>query len=245
MNIQNIVSFGCSWTYGDELIDPILEKQGTPSHYTENDPYRLEHCYSGLLAKHYNLQQENLSFPGSSLQAMQWNLMWWLNNHTNEYISQSMIIVGLTEEHRVSWYDPNHERASDDPPWNNYLHAQWLDGAGANVDKGWFKLHKYYLGLSDCTELYQLNYETTVRLFDGLSSTHNIPIIQFNAMTAMRRYQHLRDSCDTLYDIEGKAVLSHKSNVYKNGGHPNEKGHQLIANSLIEVIDNSPTIFPL
>ena len=86
-----------------------------PSHYTQNDIYRLNHCYTGLLSSHYNALQENLSFPGSSLQSMQWNLMWWLNNHIEEYINNSLIVVGLTDESRVSWYDPNHERGRDDP----------------------------------------------------------------------------------------------------------------------------------
>ena len=230
--ITNIVSFGCSWTFGDELIDPELEKKGMESYYTQNDQYRLSNCYTGVLASHYGLIQENLSFPGSSMQSMQWNLMWWLDNHTDDYIKQSIILVGLTDESRISWYDPNHERGGDDPPWNNYLHAQWLDSAGSNVNRGWFELHKHYLSMSDCDELHKMNYETTVRLFDGISARYDIPIFQFNALATTSM------DCDTLYNINGRKILSSETEVFKPHGHPNERGHKIIANSLIESVDN-------
>jgi len=161
---------------------------------------------------------------------MQWNLIWWLNNHTNEYINNSLIVVGLTEESRVSWYNPNHKRGRDDPPWNNYLHAQWLDSAGPNVDRGWFDLHKHYLNMTASDELYRLNYETTVRLFDGVSSRYKIPVFQFNLLSKTRI-----DGIPSVYDINTRSILD---NNYKRGGHPNEDGHEIIAKSLIKTIDN-------
>lgn len=162
---------------------------------------------------------------------MQWNLMWWLNNHTDEYIRSSIIVAGLTEESRVSWYDPNHERGLDDPPWNNYLHAQWLAGAGPNVDRGWFDLHKHHLNMTDCKELYQLNYETTVRQFDGISARYKIPVVQFNAIATADA------DVNTLHKCNVRSILADEPNVFKPQGHPNEKGHRLIADSLINIID--------
>jgi len=228
--IKNVVSFGCSWTFGDELLDPELEAQGIPSHYTQNDSYRLDHCYTGIIANQNNLVQENLAFPGSSLQSMQWNLMWWLNNHTEEYIKQSIILVGLTDESRISWYDPNHERGRDDPDWNNYLHAQWLAGAGPNVDQGWHTLYKHYIALSDCNELHQLNYETTVTTFDGISARYNIPVIQFNVLA--------NKTCElsTFYNIDIRQCIS---NNYHQGGHPNEIGHSNIATEITKIIQHN------
>jgi hypothetical protein len=199
----------------------------------ENDSYRLTHCYTGLLANRYNLAQENLAFPGFSLQAMQWNLMWWLNNHTEDYIQNSIIIVGLTEESRVSWYNPNHVSEGDDPKWNRHIHATWLKSSGPNVDTGWRELHKHHLNMTDCDELYQLNYETTVRLFDGISSRYNIPVVQFNAMATTTT----TTPCTTLYEYDSRHMLTSATDVYKPMGHPNEKGHKLIANDLISVID--------
>lgn len=156
--------------------------------------------------------------------------MWWLNNQSDDYIRQSMIVVGLTDESRTSWYDPYHERVGDDPPWNNYMHAQWLNGAGPNVNPEWFNLHKSYLSMSACDELYNLNYDTTVHLFDGVSARYNIPVVQFNAIAKNK------SKVNTFYDFDIRALVN---NNYKQYGHPNENGHQLIAKKIIKYIDNS------
>jgi hypothetical protein len=87
--------------------------------------------------------------------------------------------------------------------------------------------------MTDCNKLHQLNYETTVRLFDGISARYDIPVVQFNAI-ATTTATH----CTTLYKCDSKSTLSSATDVYKPMGHPNEKGHQLIANSLIKIIDN-------
>jgi hypothetical protein len=232
--MKNLVSFGCSWAFGDELIDPVLEKQGIPSHYTQNDDYRLSHCYAGILATQHNLKQENLAFPGLSLQSMQWNLMWWLDNHDEDYISNSILLVGLTDESRVSWYNPNHMPGLNDPDWNRYLHAQWLNGAGSNIDKGWHKLKKYYISMSACKELDLLNYKTTVRMFDGVSARYNIPVAQFNLLS------NSFTECNTLYDLQIRSKLKEENKhfpVYKPGGHPNELGHVIIAEALDKYIE--------
>jgi hypothetical protein len=200
------------------------------SYYTQNDQYRLANCYTGRLATYYNLTQENLSFPGASLQSMQWNLMWWLNNHDNTYINESIIVVGLTDESRTSWYDPDHDRGGDDPPWNNYLHAQWLAGAGPNIDRNWHVLHKHYLSLSACDALYKLNYETTTRMFDGISARYDIPVIQFNLLSTTKIL------LDTMHDIDVRNVIG---NHYKSNGHPSEQGHENISKFLINYIDLS------
>jgi len=154
--------------------------------------------------------------------------MWWLNNHTDEYIKQSIILVSLTDESRISWYDPNHERVNDDPPWNNYLHAQWLDSAGDNINPEWHNLHKSYLTMSACNELYKLNHEITTQLFDGISYQHNIPVVQFNALSKTK------SKMKSFYDFDIRQMLM---NNYKQYGHPNEEGHYLIAKKLIERID--------
>jgi len=161
--------------------------------------------------------------------------MWWLKNHTEEYIRSSVLLISLTDESRISWYDPKHSRGVDingnmvgyDPPWNNYVHAQWLNGAGTNVDEEWFELHKHYLNMTACDELYQLNYETTVRLFDGICARYGIPVVQFNALATSNA------NVNTLHDINIRNVVN---NNYKPQGHPNEQGHQLIANVLKTII---------
>ena len=156
--------------------------------------------------------------------------MWWLNNHTEEYIEQSIILVGLTDESRTSWYDPNHERGKDDPEWNNHLHAQWLASAGPNVDKGWHELYKYYVAMSDCNELRELNYNTTTTLFDGISARYNIPVVQFNVLAKTKC------SLPTFYDVDIREV--EQGNYHKHG-HPNEQGHRNIATKLTKILNQN------
>lgn len=228
-DIKNLVSFGCSWTYGDELIDPKLEEEGYEFHHRFNEEYRTNNCYTGLLANHFNLTQENLSFPGSSLQSMQWALMWWLNNRSDEEIKNSIILVGLTGEDRVSWYDPNYEEGDDG--WNHYLHSTWLEYAGPNVDTGWHELKKYHITMSACDGLSKLNYETAVRMFDGVAAKYQIPVIQFNTVARLKMNQ-----IDTFYDLGVKETL--QAEDYARGGHPNREGHKKIYNLIKKEIEN-------
>ena len=79
MPIKRVIAFGCSWTYGDELIDPQfrhLDETEFRDHYDENKPWRLANCYAGLVADHYGLELENCAFPGSSLESMRWTMNW-------------------------------------------------------------------------------------------------------------------------------------------------------------------------
>jgi hypothetical protein len=65
MPIKRVIAFGCSWTYGDELIDPQfrhLDETEFRDHYDENKPWRLANCYAGLVADHYGLELETVHF---------------------------------------------------------------------------------------------------------------------------------------------------------------------------------------
>ncbi len=220
------MSFGCSWAYGDELSKPLLTPSIDPP-YIENSSHREQRRYLGLLAKHYNASYDDMSFPGSSLQTMQWNLLYWLNNNTRDCIANSILLVGLTGEERVSWYNPAHET---DSSVDKYVYSTWLNSAGPSVDNGWFKLHKYHTAMTACKQTSKLNYETTVRLFDGISKTHNIPVIQFNTVATSQV-----KNVGTFHDLQLRKCLCDEH--YASGGHPNEKGHQLIANKLINIIN--------
>jgi len=157
--------------------------------------------------------------------------MWWLNYHSDEYINNSLIVVGLTVESRNSWYDPRHKSSHNDPEWNKHVHSTFLQNADVDIDSNWKKIYKYYISMCECDELHQLYYETTVRLFDGVACRYNIPVIQFNALASTTT------TCNTLYNFNSNVYLKGKDDVFKRHGHPNEKGHQLIAKKLIERID--------
>ena len=78
MNIKKLAVFGDSWIFGDELIDP--KHPEWECCFTQNDEYRLDHCFSGLIAKELGVPYENYGQPGASLQSTIWIFLWWLNN---------------------------------------------------------------------------------------------------------------------------------------------------------------------
>jgi len=47
---MKLVGFGCSFTYGSELLDPDLV-EGDDGHHYDNIPYREKHCWLGQLAE--------------------------------------------------------------------------------------------------------------------------------------------------------------------------------------------------
>ena len=238
MKIKKLVAFGCSWTYGDELIDP---KFGTDDpllkdHYDENRPYRLDHCYAGLIAKHYGLELDNMAFPGSSLESMRWNLMWYLRNGMPK--DDVIFVVGLTDASRQSWFNPLHQVSRKDPQWNRHMHGTWLTQPNPDIDDNWFKLQKTWLGMSYHVDWAEYNFQQTINLFDQAQSRYGIPVVQFSVLE--NRYgvtaPSLIYSGTNFRDILNQKKKDLGVEPFARGGHPNEKGHQLIADHLIEHI---------
>lgn len=244
--IKNLVSFGCSWTYGDELIDPNLKGKVEPYHW-DNDPYRKAHAYPGLVASHYGWNYEDLSWSGASLQSMLWNFNWWLSNSTPEHIAESFVLVGLTEEGRMSWYNENYEesRRTAQPEAHRYVHSIWINedfdvrGEEDRMEY-WRQLHKIHYTLSDCEDWRNTNYETVVRAFDGMAARYNIPMLQFKVLTKQHKLK-----VPTL--IESSSALEmlvirdkpRRDPLFMPRQHPNEKGHRILADFLIEKIDSN------
>ena len=154
MPIKRVIAFGCSWTYGDELIDPQfrhLDETEFRDHYDENKPWRLANCYAGLVADHYGLELENCAFPGSSLESMRWTMNWMMTNRND--LEDTLWLVGLTNATRISWFNPLHQVSQKDPPWNRHLHSTWLTQPNPDIDDNWFQLQKLWLGMSYHREL--------------------------------------------------------------------------------------------
>lgn len=242
MKIKKLVAFGCSWTFGDELVNPDLltdssiEDKSRIDHHHLNDSYRLDHCYAGRVAKHYGLELVNIAFPGSSLESMRWNLMWYLNNQP---LDDVIFLAGLTDATRQSWYNPYHDVRSKDPQWNRHMHGTWLLQPNPDIDDNWFTLQKLWLGMSYHKEWAQFNFQQTINLFDYAQTGHNIPVVQIS-MLNNNAYSGRVPSL--IYPgANFKDILVHKRKefdveVFAKGGHPNEKGHQIIADHLIEHI---------
>jgi hypothetical protein len=237
MKIQKIVGFGDSWMYGDELIDPKLVEQHHDAHscWVQNVDYREQHCFLGLLGKHYGVPTENFGIPGGSLQSSIWTYLWWLEHEPNP--QDCLVLVALTGADRETFYNPAHVHYSNDPPWNKFIHSTWIKSNGVN-DQDWVNLIKQFMVKSSCPELSKLNYLQAVHFFNGQHATgiklyqfHNMPPpVPVNIPSML-----MPDHYWTMYFRDHPG--NRKKELVKPGGHPNEIGHNIISEKLICELD--------
>ena len=239
MPIKRVIAFGCSWTYGDELIDPQfrhLDETEFRDHYDENKPWRLANCYAGLVADHYGLELENCAFPGSSLESMRWTMNWMMQNRID--LEDTLWLVGLTNATRISWFNPLHQVNEKEPQWNRHLHSTWLKQPNPDINDNWFQLQKLWLGMSYHREWADYNHKMTVNLFDYAQQRTGATVIQFNVLP--NNYQTAAPTL--LYNNSSwqEILISKRKELsiepFASGGHPNEKGHEIISKHLIEHI---------
>lgn len=242
MKIRKLVTFGCSWTYGDELIAPEfrdLSEDEFRDHYDQNRPYRLANCFAGRIAQEFGLALDNMAFPGSSLESMRWNFMWYLRN--GQSTDDVLFIVAHTDSTRQSWFNPQHQISMKDPQWNRHMHGTWLTQPNPDIDDNWFALQRLWLGMSYHKEWAEYNFQTSINLFDQAQSRYEIPVIQFSCLP--NPYSSRVPSL--LYPgLSFKEILFNKKKeldfeTFAQGGHPNELGHKIIADHLIEHIKHS------
>jgi hypothetical protein len=243
MKFTKIVGFGDSWMYGDELLDPELRKTQPAAHscWSENDHYRNNHCFLGLLGKHYQVPVENFGIPGGSLQSEIWTFLWWLEHESDP--SQCLVLAAHTEPDRMSWYNHAHRSYPDDPPWNKFIHSAWTEASDDVVPRDWKELNKRYLTMATGTEQARLNYLQTVLLFDGVAARNNIPMLQFRVSpqrSSIDLDTMIWNDRDLMTDFFRHPENSNgKRGLWCKNGHPNEKGHQLIRDLLIKEIDHA------
>jgi len=239
MAIKRIIAFGDSWTFGDELLDPQFSAhpdKGMLDHYVENTKYRLDHCYAGLVAKHYGVELENLAFPGSSLESMRWTLDWLVKNYGNT-LNDTLWLVGLTDSSRQSWFNPSHRTSATDPPWNRHIHGTWLQQPNPDIDDNWFKLQKLWLAMSYHRDWSVFNFRQTVDAFEYAQHTTGATVLQFSVLDNNFSYSKpslLYPGMNWRDILRGK--MKDHGNVFAAKGHPNEKGHEIISKHLIEHI---------
>jgi len=241
MQFKKIVGFGDSWMYGDELLDPHYAQQNPQGHYSDsqNAHYRLKNCFLGQLGKHYNVPTENFGIPGGSLTSTMWTFQWWLDHETLPR-DQCLVLIGLTNADRISHYNPRHKHYSDDPPWNKFVHSTWVNFGSSVVPDDYATMMKYQMTLTDCPQMSRLNYQQAVLFFDGIAARNKLKMVQFNIMPAQRAVANT----PTLPWPEFAWTLwfrDHPQNQNRElicqDGHPNEIGHSLIRDRLIEHID--------
>lgn len=241
MKFRKIVGFGDSWMYGDELLDPELEKEFADAHpcWRQNAPYREQHCFLGLLGKHYQVPVENFGIPGGSLQSAIWTYLWWLEHEPNP--NECLVLVGHTDHDRFTHYNPAHVHYSNDPLWNKFVHSSWVNFGSSSVPLPFQDLIKRQIVLTNCEELSRLNYMQAVMMFDGVSARRKIPTLQFHVMPATGE-----TGLPTMIWPDFSLTMwfrDHPGNqnreLVKPGGHPNETGHKMITEKLILEIDRA------
>lgn len=223
---ERIVGFGDSWVWGDELIAPELRQQPDAHACLDaNTQYRQDNCFLGLLGQHYNLPVDNYGWPGASLQSTIWTYIWWLNN-SNINPARVLILVGLTDAHRMSFYNPRHVSYADDPAWNKFVHSTWIHYSDSKQAKDWQDMVKLHTILTDCAELRLLNYEQAVLFFDGQSQGN---LFQFNTMQPEKAIS----KASMLWPDSGLRQRITEPRLLAKNGHPNELGHRIISEQLI------------
>jgi hypothetical protein len=241
MTFKKIVGFGDSWMYGDELLDPGLISRYPDAHscWHQNDVYRNSHNFLGLLGKHYGVPMENFGIAGGSMQSSIWTFQWWLDHEPDP--GSCLVLVGHTDSDRLSFYNPNHRSYANDPPWNRFIHSTWVQYGSSVVPEEFRTMVKQQLVLTNCTELARLNYQQTVQFFDGVAARKKLNMMQFHVMPAdveMNLPTAIWPGFSTTIwfrDHPGNK----KRELIMPGGHPNEIGHQMIAEKLISTIDSA------
>lgn len=243
MQFEKIVGFGDSWIYGDELIDPQYLAANLNGHYSDdqNTSYRLKNCFLGQLGQHYGVPVENFGIPGGSLGSTMWTFQWWLDHETVP-LNQCLILIGLTNSDRITHYNPNHRHYSNDPPWNKFVHSTWVNFGSSVVPEDFATMIKYQMTLTDCSAVSRLNYQQAVLFFDGIAARNKLKLFQFNIMPGTCTMPNV----PTLLWPDFSWTMwfrDHPGNQRRElicaDGHPNEIGHQMIADKLILTIDSA------
>jgi hypothetical protein len=237
MKFKKIVGFGDSWMWGDELLDPVLvDHPRAHPVLMENTSYRETHCFLGLLGQHYGVPTENFGIAGGSLQSTIWNYLWWLEHDPNP--QDCLVLVALTSADRHSFYNPNHHRYANDPPWNQYIHSAWVHSEVGNIKTEWVDMVKKHMILTDCKQLSDLIYAQTVLFFDG-QIQDTAGVLQFNSILPQKLMQRPSLLWPDLALQVMFSKLPHRQHLLAPGGHPNVAGHDWIAQLLIPEIDRA------
>jgi hypothetical protein len=201
-----LVGFGCSFTYGSELVDPNID----PNDHWANNRYRNEHSWLGRLANKFGCVYDNLSQPANSNFAISYQVANYIQNSRNDK-EHIVICVGWSDHNRMSWY-------SDHWMHNGFVTSKDI---WANTKKEW---------LVNSTDDSNHLYTNTAKLFvNSICNFYNIPILQFNALgdhstTVYENY--FNDGGSMNFMLNSAEQEDSRLNLFASGGHPNESGHE-------------------
>lgn len=251
-SIDRVVSYGCSFTHGDEIIDHDLLnttfdevnklKKSFDSqvdfykHYKiefPNDKMR-EASWAGQLAKLMGKPFVSYAQPGTSLGYHLYQIM---NDFNHQKITANdLILVGLTGPDRVMYYDTNIGEI-----WASPL-PQYIDDCGYK-----YTTARPLIRLFD-ENVIVANYFTAMMALKGLSTTLNIrlqPMTEANTLNDNFSYRNLVTSdildfacgiwkdCESIVLLKDSYLQNYKETIKSCGyGHPPIEKHIQLAESI-------------
>ena len=214
---MKLVGFGCSFTYGSELLDPDLV-EGDDGHHYDNIPYREKHCWLGQLAEMLGCSFDNRASPAGSNLFIQEEFGDWFDMHSPD--DDDIVCIGWSNHLRTSW-------------WNDEEFRWMHDGFIRSKDEKHFHASfKEWITLSYGRCVQATNH---AKLFvNSVCQVNNIKIIQFDALSNVNspRYSNYHMQGRSMQDAliaEGKML---GKEFLASGGHPNEAGHKHYAKML-------------
>ena len=212
---MKLVGFGCSFTYGSELIDPELdgtfdEKSQSivwDRHYT-NTRYRESNVWLGQLAKLLDATWDNRAEPANSNFAIAQQVADYFIKIRNPD-EKIVVCVGWTERTRMSWdSDRWTHNGFQEEAWNRSKREWVLNSNSASHDM-----------FTDNAKL----------IVNSICKTHDVPILQFNAIgthksTTYPNYFIDGASMDSM--LKRAAQEDSRLDLFASGGHPTELGHE-------------------
>tara|TARA_B100000989_G_scaffold93263_1_gene67614 strand:- start:6909 stop:7568 length:660 start_codon:yes stop_codon:yes gene_type:complete len=211
---MRVVGFGCSFTYGSELVDPEIGNE----HNKLNDPYREKHVWLGRLADSLGCGFDNRGEPANSNFAIAQQVSQYFLKNYNE--SEKIIIcIGWTAKTRMSWYG-----------------SSWIHNGFVNSQTGWTKSAKEWT-VNSTTESFDMYTDNAKLIVNSICKAKNIPILQFNSLGnhETTNYPNYFIDGSTMRDMLEQAVREdNRKNFMKSGGHPNEQGHEYFTIRLTE-----------
>ena len=204
---MKLVGFGCSFTYGSELVNPDLDFQDADFHHM-NTRYRQRHCWLGCLANKLGATFDNRAEPANSNYAIQYQFADWFNNNRNPS-ERVVVCVAWTALPRFSWLDDTWTHNGTVRNDEKFLHSR-KDWITSDVD------HNYW---TDAAKLF----------VNSVCKLNSIPILQFNALGVHKPAQYDNYFCTglTMESVLKDAQQSDpRLHLLASGGHPNEAGHE-------------------
>jgi hypothetical protein len=230
MKYDEVVIFGCSWAWGDELLNPELTIDKDDVNYViAHTPYREATQFAGVIAKHLDAKITNYGINGGSNVSSQWEFLRWLDKQYDS-TKKYLVINSITEADRTTWYNTTNSV-------DQYKHSVCVIGNFDDSDphaEKWNQFSKHHLVFSSHRELKKLTYMQTIELFHGACQTRNIDLIQVNVWPLLDTLNYHPESL--VMPKQGLRDLLTDTKLLAPRLHPNAQGHEYIANLLIPEI---------